>query len=115
VKTQSGRVYKSPARRQRAPSSKFHTLPMAEKTTPRKILISGGGVAGPALAYWLCRSPYLSNLDITIVERSPSPRTTGQAIDLRGPGVKVLQLLGLEAEVRRRTMPEKGTVRHESQ
>jgi 2-polyprenyl-6-methoxyphenol hydroxylase-like FAD-dependent oxidoreductase len=81
---------------------------MAEKTAPRKILISGGGVAGPALAYWLTRSPHLSGLDITIVERSTSPRTTGQAIDLRGPGVQVMQLMGLEAEVRRRTTHEKG-------
>jgi 2-polyprenyl-6-methoxyphenol hydroxylase-like FAD-dependent oxidoreductase len=77
--------------------------------TPRSILISGAGIAGPALAYWLSRVPNSGGLDVTIVERSASPRTSGQAVDLRGPGVKVLQRMGLEAEVRRRHTNEKGT------
>jgi 2-polyprenyl-6-methoxyphenol hydroxylase-like FAD-dependent oxidoreductase len=72
------------------------------------ILICGGGIAGPALAYWLTRIPHGPALDITILERSPSARTTGQGIDVRGPAVKILQRMGLEEEVRKRHTGEKG-------
>lgn len=47
----------------------------------RKVLISGAGVAGPALAYWLARSGFQP----TIVERAPALRDGGQAVDFRGP------------------------------
>lgn len=48
-----------------------------------RILISGGGVAGPSLAFWLSKLGH----KITLVERWPTLRTTGQQIDLRGPGM----------------------------
>jgi 2-polyprenyl-6-methoxyphenol hydroxylase-like FAD-dependent oxidoreductase len=81
-------------------------------TASYKILICGAGVAGPALAYWLTRIPHAANWSITVLERSPSPRTTGQAIDIRGPAVKVLQQMGVEAEVRQRHTNEKGARYH---
>ena len=46
----------------------------------RKVLISGASVAGPALAYWLDRYGY----DVTVVERAPSLRGGGQAVDFKG-------------------------------
>jgi 2-polyprenyl-6-methoxyphenol hydroxylase-like FAD-dependent oxidoreductase len=73
-----------------------------------RVLICGGGIAGPALAYWLSRIPYGSGINIIILERSPSARTTGQAVDIRGPAVKIMRDMGLEAEVRRRKTPEQG-------
>ena len=61
-----------------------------------EILISGGSVAGPALAYWLRRHGFSP----TIVERAPAPRTGGQAIDVRGAALEVVDRMGLLAEVR---------------
>jgi 2-polyprenyl-6-methoxyphenol hydroxylase-like FAD-dependent oxidoreductase len=43
----------------------------------RNILISGDGIAGPTLAYWLLRRGFTP----TIVEQSPSPRAGGYVID----------------------------------
>jgi len=47
-----------------------------------KVLIVGGGIAGPALALWLARI----GCAVTVVERSPQERHTGQQIDIRGYG-----------------------------
>jgi 2-polyprenyl-6-methoxyphenol hydroxylase-like FAD-dependent oxidoreductase len=60
------------------------------------VLISGAGVAGPALAFWLHRHGYT----VTIVERSPAPRLGGQAVDLRGPARIVAERMGLLPEIR---------------
>jgi 2-polyprenyl-6-methoxyphenol hydroxylase-like FAD-dependent oxidoreductase len=45
---------------------------------------------------------------ITLIERSPVPRTTGQAVDIRGPGVDVIQKLGLEPDIKARHTTETG-------
>jgi 2-polyprenyl-6-methoxyphenol hydroxylase-like FAD-dependent oxidoreductase len=45
-----------------------------------EILISGAGIAGPALAYWLGRYGFRP----TIVETAPALRTGGSAVDFRG-------------------------------
>jgi 2-polyprenyl-6-methoxyphenol hydroxylase-like FAD-dependent oxidoreductase len=37
-----------------------------------KILITGSGITGPALVYWLTRSPARSSFSITILAHSPS-------------------------------------------
>lgn len=52
-----------------------------------KVLIVGGGITGPALAHWLSKL----DCDITIVERAPDLRASGQQIDLRGEGVTVMR------------------------
>ncbi|MFF0866461.1 FAD-dependent monooxygenase [Nonomuraea sp. NPDC003560] len=62
-----------------------------------RILISGGSVAGPALAYWLHRHGH----QVTVVERAPAPRGGGAAIDFRGSALDVLDRMGLLAEMRR--------------
>ncbi|KAF1993055.1 FAD/NAD(P)-binding domain-containing protein [Amniculicola lignicola CBS 123094] len=76
---------------------------------PLSILISGGGIAGSTLALVLARQPSLDPKPIiTLVERSPTPRTTGQAVDLRGPAVKAIRLLGLEKKIKDRHTSELG-------
>lgn len=63
----------------------------------RKILISGLGVAGPTLAYWLRRY----GLEPTIVERAPAPREGGYMIDFWGVGYEVADRMGIVAGLRR--------------
>ena len=58
-------------------------------------LISGSSIAGPTLGYWLARAGFA----VTIVERSPGPRPGGQAIDIRGPALDVIDKMGLLAAV----------------
>jgi len=50
--------------------------------SPRTVLLSGAGVAGPALAYWLHRY----GMRPIVVERAPGIRPGGQTVDLRGAG-----------------------------
>ncbi|MEV4110696.1 FAD-dependent monooxygenase [Nonomuraea sp. NPDC049695] len=61
-----------------------------------RILISGGSVAGPALAYWLHRHGHRP----TLVERAPVVRGGGAAIDFRGSALQVLEWMGLLEEMR---------------
>jgi len=82
-------------------------LNMAQK--PLSILISGGGIAGSSLALMLARHPsFMLKPIITLIERSPVPRTTGQAIDIRGPAVKVIRRIGLEQKIKDRHTTETG-------
>lgn len=62
----------------------------------KKVLISGASVAGPALAYWLHRYGF----EPTLVERAPSARDGGYAIDFRGVAMDVLDRMGILAEVK---------------
>ncbi|OAL56479.1 flavo protein monooxygenase [Pyrenochaeta sp. DS3sAY3a] len=71
------------------------------------ILISGAGIAGPCLAYWLSKTRL--NPSITIVERSPVPRVTGQAIDIRGGAIKIVEKMGLKTAIQERNTTEIGT------
>jgi 2-polyprenyl-6-methoxyphenol hydroxylase-like FAD-dependent oxidoreductase len=70
----------------------------------KDVLISGAGVAGPALAHRLVRSGYRP----TIVERAPAPRPGGQTVDLRGAGRTVVERMGLMPAVRAVTVEERG-------
>jgi 2-polyprenyl-6-methoxyphenol hydroxylase-like FAD-dependent oxidoreductase len=58
---------------------------------PFDILINGGGIAGPSLAFWLTRHGHA----VTIVEQARQLRTGGQAVDFRGPAITVLEKMGL--------------------
>ncbi|KAJ5082294.1 FAD/NAD(P)-binding domain-containing protein [Penicillium argentinense] len=71
---------------------------------PLKVLICGGGCAGPALAYWLARTGH----HVTIVERFPALRATGAQIDLRGQGIEVVRRMGLDDTIRRSLVDEAG-------
>jgi 2-polyprenyl-6-methoxyphenol hydroxylase-like FAD-dependent oxidoreductase len=57
------------------------------------VLISGAGVAGPTLAYWLSRR----GMTATVVERLSALRAGdgGHAVDLFGPAVEVVARMGL--------------------
>ncbi|GAA1962898.1 FAD-dependent monooxygenase [Catenulispora subtropica] len=55
------------------------------------ILISGAGIAGPTLAYWLRRHGF----EVTVVERSGFLRDSGGAVDFRGEQVKLLKAMGV--------------------
>ncbi|MBB5853427.1 FAD-dependent monooxygenase [Amycolatopsis umgeniensis] len=61
-----------------------------------KILVSGASVAGPALAFWLTRYGF----QVTVVERAPSLRPGGQAVDLRGTAREVARRMGLDERIR---------------
>ena len=69
-----------------------------------KVLIIGGGVTGPALAYWLSRV----GASITLIERSPDMRATGQQVDIRAQGVPMMKKMGIEAAVRAVSVQETG-------
>ncbi|MCP2259187.1 2-polyprenyl-6-methoxyphenol hydroxylase [Streptoalloteichus tenebrarius] len=63
----------------------------------KTILISGAGIAGPALAYWLHRHGFA----VTVVERAPALREGGQAVDFRGEAhLTVLRRMGVLEEIR---------------
>lgn len=62
----------------------------------KKVLISGASIAGPTLAFWLAKSGFT----VTVVERSESLRLGGQNIDISGPAQKVVQKMGIEANIR---------------
>jgi 2-polyprenyl-6-methoxyphenol hydroxylase-like FAD-dependent oxidoreductase len=60
-----------------------------------KVLISGAGLAGLTVAYWLKRYGFTP----TIVERAPSLLTGGYKIDVRGTGLQVLRRMGIHEAV----------------
>ncbi|MFF3676399.1 FAD-dependent monooxygenase [Streptomyces sp. NPDC002120] len=60
------------------------------------VLVSGGGIAGPVLAYWLRRHGFAP----TVVERAPGPRPGGQAVDIRGVALEVVERMGLLEQAR---------------
>lgn len=68
------------------------------------VLISGAGVAGPALAYWLRRAGFSP----TVVERAPAPRDGGQAVDIRGAAIDVAARTGILDEVRQARTQTRG-------
>jgi len=55
------------------------------------VLISGVGIAGPTLAYWLAAQGF----EPTLIERSPSLRTGGYIIDFWGLGYDIAERMGL--------------------
>ncbi len=71
-----------------------------------KVLILGAGIPGLCLAYWLARTRL--DTSITIIERSPSPRVTGQSIDIRGPAIEIVKGMKLEEGIRASHTTEEG-------
>ena len=60
-----------------------------------RVLISGAGIAGLTVAYWLRRHGFTP----TIVERAPSLLTGGYKIDVRGTALQVLERMGIHDAV----------------
>lgn len=62
------------------------------------ILISGAGIAGPALAYWLLQYGFSP----TIVETAPRLRTGGYIIDFWGAGFEIAGRMGVLQEIKQK-------------
>ncbi|KAL3488220.1 hypothetical protein BJX62DRAFT_253424 [Aspergillus germanicus] len=69
-----------------------------------KVLISGAGIAGNALAFWLSKLGH----NVTVIERFPNLRASGLQVDLRGHGIEVLKRMGLESAFRSKAVLERG-------
>lgn len=61
----------------------------------KSVLISGAGIAGPTLAYWLHKAGFRT----TLVERAPALRSGGYVIDFWGVGYDIAARMGLDAEL----------------
>jgi 2-polyprenyl-6-methoxyphenol hydroxylase-like FAD-dependent oxidoreductase len=70
-----------------------------------EVLISGASVAGTTLAYWLSQHGY----SVTVVETHRTLRPGGQAIDVRGPALTVLDRMGLLAAAAERKTNIRGS------
>jgi 2-polyprenyl-6-methoxyphenol hydroxylase-like FAD-dependent oxidoreductase len=70
-----------------------------------RVLISGAGIAGPTLAWFLANT----GARVTIVEKCKSLLPHGQNVDLQGSAVTVVKRMGLLDEVKRRNTKETGT------
>ncbi len=60
------------------------------------VLISGAGIAGPALAFWLRERGFAP----TVVERAQALREGGSAVDFRGEQMTLLKRMGILEDVR---------------
>ena len=61
-----------------------------------KVLISGAGIAGPTLAYWLAHFGFQP----TIIEVAPTLRTGGYIIDFWGAGFDIAERMDLLPQIR---------------
>jgi 2-polyprenyl-6-methoxyphenol hydroxylase-like FAD-dependent oxidoreductase len=66
--------------------------------TAHTALISGAGIAGPALAFWLTRAGWR----VTLVERAAAERSSGNPVDIRGPALAVAGRMGIVSRLRDR-------------
>lgn len=69
-----------------------------------RVLISGGGIAGPATAFWLHRA----GAEVTIVETASGPRPGGHAVDVRGIARTVVERMGLLDIIKDNRVDERG-------
>lgn len=65
-------------------------------TSRRRVLISGAGIAGPALAFWLNRHGFA----VTVVEKAGALRGGGYPIDIRGTALEVVRRMGILPRLR---------------
>ena len=82
---------------------------MSEKT----VLISGIGIGGPTLAFWL----QAAGFEPTLIEHAPALRTGGYVVDFWGLGYDIAERMGLASDIERigyqmremRIVDERGT------
>ena len=70
-----------------------------------RVLISGAGIAGPTLAWFLAKA----GARVTVVEKSQSLLSHGQNVDISDSAITVIKKMGLIDEIRRLNTTEKGT------
>ena len=63
----------------------------------RSVLISGAGIAGPTLAFWLKKAGF----EPTVVEDSPALRKGGYLIDFWGLGYEIAERMNLAGDIKR--------------
>ena len=68
------------------------------------VLISGAGIAGPSLAFWLTKNGYR----VIVVEIADGVRPGGQTVDLRGAGGDVVERMGLMPQMRAHALEQHG-------
>ena len=69
-----------------------------------RVLISGAGIAGAVLAYWLGKNGF----HVIVLERSPSPTQDGQIIDVEGPSREIVERMGILTEIQSKVTHEAG-------
>jgi 2-polyprenyl-6-methoxyphenol hydroxylase-like FAD-dependent oxidoreductase len=60
------------------------------------VLISGAGIAGMTLAYWLARN----GLRVTVVERGSGQRSSGSPVDVRGQAREIAEQMSIGPRLR---------------
>jgi 2-polyprenyl-6-methoxyphenol hydroxylase-like FAD-dependent oxidoreductase len=70
-----------------------------------RVLISGAGIAGPTIAYFLSEA----GAQVTVVEKNQSILPHGQSIDIEGSAVAVIKKMGLLDQIRQFNTTEKGS------
>ena len=63
----------------------------------KTVLISGAGIAGPTLSFWLKAAGF----EPTLIERAPAIRRGGYVIDFWGLGYDIAERMGLIADINR--------------
>lgn len=62
----------------------------------KTVLISGAGIGGSTLAYWLADHGF----HVTMVERAAGQRSSGNPVDVKGPAIDVVEQMGIMARLR---------------
>jgi 2-polyprenyl-6-methoxyphenol hydroxylase-like FAD-dependent oxidoreductase len=70
---------------------------MTVATSQRTALISGIGIAGPALAFWMLRAGIVP----TLIEKAPRLRTGGYVVDFWGVGYDIAERMGILPDILR--------------
>lgn len=63
----------------------------------RTVLISGAGIAGPTLAFWL----QAAGFEPTLIEQAPALRSGGYVVDFWGLGFDIAERMGLADDINR--------------
>ncbi|MBW0479706.1 hypothetical protein O181_019421 [Austropuccinia psidii MF-1] len=71
------------------------TMPESVAEKKPRILISGAGIAGTTLAFWLSKA----GLSVTVLERSTEFRKEGQTVDIREGAIQIIEWMGLKKAV----------------
>ena len=61
----------------------------------KTVLISGAGIGGPTLAFWL----HVGGFEATLIERAPALRAGGYVIDFWGLGYDIAERMGLANDI----------------
>jgi 2-polyprenyl-6-methoxyphenol hydroxylase-like FAD-dependent oxidoreductase len=87
------------------PSAQIANLTVDYQVMARpRVLISGAGIAGAVLGYWLGQYGF----EVVILERSKSSTQQGQVIDIEGPARDVVSKMGLLETIKSQSTREAG-------